>query len=484
LNIQVVGGRHKAGHDTARAGFNADWCDTPGPGSDLWFTSGPVHFVSTRQCQPPRPAHEASLDRWARVAATFALFAAFETNPAQGDDWSGLVGQLSKAGITPTLTYEGDGAANVAGGERRGTTYADDLHLRLRLDGDRLIGVPGLSAYVDGMWIGGGQPSKLVGDAQGVSSLAEPAALWLYEAWLQYDVPNTGFSILAGRYDINSEFYRLSSADLFLNSSFGIGPEFGLSGFNGPSIYPDTSLGVRVAYKPGPNIVLRGAVLDGAPLNQQNGSPNPFNPHDGVLMVAEAAWLTRPAVADGSSEPQLLIGRRSSRLSYDDKIAVGAWYYTARFDGFGPATQGGRPSQHHGEGGAYLLLDRLLFQSVTDPAWRVTGFVQLGLANPVVDRFGAYIGAGVVMSGLIPGRPRDKLGLAVAMARNGSSYIDAQQQAGLPVDAAETAIELSYLAPITSRFALQPDIQYVINPNADPRLHNATVGQLRFELKF
>jgi porin len=439
---------------------------------------------SARHDRARRRAYDTCLDRWTRFAASFALFAAFESNQARADDWSGLVSQLTKAGITPSLIYEGDAAANVAGGERRGSTYADDLHLRLRLDGDRLVGVPGLTVYLDGMWIGGGQPSKLVGDAQGVSSIAEPAALWLYEAWVQYDIPNSGVSVLVGRYDLNSEFYRLSSADLFLNSSFGIGPEFGLSGFDGPSIYPDTSLAVRLAYKPGPNTVLRAAVLDGAPLNRQDGSPDPFNPHDGVLLVAEAAWLTRPGAADASAEPQLLIGRRSSRLSYDDKIAVGAWYYTASFDAFGPVPPGGKPQLRHGEGGAYLLLDQLLFQSAADPKLRITGFLQVGLANPVVDRFGAYIGAGVVMSGLFAGRPRDKIGLAMAMARNGSSYIDAQQQAGSPVDAAETAIELSYLAPITSRFALQPDIQYVINPNTDPRLHNAVVGQLRFELKF
>ena len=42
------------------------------------------------------------------------------------------------------------------------------------------------------------------------------------------------FSALFGRYDLNSEFYRLQSAGLFLNSSFGIGPEFSLSGQNGP----------------------------------------------------------------------------------------------------------------------------------------------------------------------------------------------------------------------------------------------------------
>jgi porin len=40
-------------------------------------------------------------------------------------------------------------------------------------------------------------------------------------------------SLLGGRYDLNGEFYRLHSAALFLNSSFGMGPEFSQSGPGG-----------------------------------------------------------------------------------------------------------------------------------------------------------------------------------------------------------------------------------------------------------
>lgn len=388
---------------------------------------------------------------------------------------------LARTGVTLVLRYEGDAAANTSGGERRGSAYAGDLRVQLTLDGDRLAGMPGISAFVDAMWISGGQPSKLVGDAQGVSSIAAPSAVRLYEAWVQYNTPENGVSVLGGRYDLNSEFYRVVSADLFLNNSFGIGPEFGLSGFAGPSIYPNTSFGVRLAYKPAADAVLRTAILDGAPLDRLDGSPNPFNPHAGVLLVGEAAWLTRPDVSDTPADRRFLIGRHGGRYAYDDKIAVGGWYYTASFDAPGvPATS----MRRYGEGGAYLLVDRLLFQSELDPQRRLTGFLQFGIANPFVDRFATYIGAGLVMSGLRPDRPHDEVGLAVAMARNGSSYIEAQQQAGLPVNAAETALELSYLAHLAPWIALQPDLQYVIHPNTVPRRHAATVAQLRFELKY
>ncbi len=417
------------------------------------------------------------------IAAALALFALSGTGLAQTDDTPGLSDRLTAAGIAPTLTYEGDVAANASGGARRGSTYTDNLHVQLMFDGERLAGMPGLSAYLDGLWIGGGQPDKLVGDAQGVSNIAGPAAVRVYEAWVQYNTPDNGLSILAGRYDLNTEFYRLTSAGLFLNSAFGIGTEFGQSGFAGPSTFPDTAAGVRLAYKPAQNTVFRLAILDGAPLDRQDGSPNPFDSRDGVLVVAEASFLTRPSTADAPrGDHRVRIGRHGTLLPYEDKFAIGAWYYTATLDA--PGVLGEHSIQRHGEGGAYLLFDRVLFQSANDPNRRLTGFLQLGAANSLVDRFGTYIGAGFVMSGPLLVRPADEMGLAVAMARNGSSYLEAQQQAVSPVAAAETAIELSYLAQVAAWLALQPDVQYVIHPNTDPRLHNAAVAQLRFEMTF
>jgi len=419
-----------------------------------------------------------------RLALSAGLFAACGLAHSRASDWDGLADTLSAAGIKPLVTYEGGVSANMSGGEARGATYTGDLSVQLAFDGDRLAGVPGLSALFDGLWLHGGQPSKLVGDAQGVSDISGPNAIRVYEAWVQYNFAGGAFSILGGRYDLNTEFYRLSSADIFVNSSFGIGAEFGLSGFAGPSVFPDTSLGARFAYKPGPNSVLRAAVLDGAPLNPESGSPEPFSAQAGVLLVAEAAWLTRPSTSDGPTPRGYHIGRRETPLPYDDKIAIGAWYYTATFNEPGPASPGMGPAHHNGEAGAYLLLDRILFQSGQDPARRVTGFLQLGVADQAVDRFATYIGAGLAASGLVPARSDDQFGLAVAMARNGSHFLAAQQQAAIPVTAAETAVELTYRAQATSWLTVQPDVQYVIHPNTDPRVRNAVVGQLLFTASF
>jgi carbohydrate-selective porin OprB len=93
---------------------------------------------------------------------------------------------------------------------------------------------------------------------------------------------------------------------------------------------------------------------------------------------------------------------------YDEKVAVGAWYYTGTFNDLSETAANGAPKSG-GRSPAHLLLDRLL--ALVDQR-RITGFVQLGVADRAVDRFGMYIGTGLAVTGLLPGRPNDQAGIA------------------------------------------------------------------------
>ncbi|HYS50835.1 MAG TPA: carbohydrate porin, partial [Burkholderiales bacterium] len=202
----------------------------------------------------------------------------------------------------------------------------------------------------------------------------------------------------------------------------------------------------------------------------------------GVLVVSEAAYLERP----GNAEPRnrrLRTGRFSELTPYDDKYAIGLWHYTATFEDLSAMDSSGEPVPHRGSSGGYLLVDRLLTRSSTPSDPRIAAFLQLGIGDARVNRFGSYAGAGLVVSGLIPGR-HDELGIAVASARNGSHYLEQQERLGTPAQRSETAIELSYLAQISKSIAVQPDLQYVVHPNTDPAISNALAFLLRFEVSF
>ncbi|MFZ1990300.1 MAG: carbohydrate porin, partial [Alphaproteobacteria bacterium] len=279
----------------------------------------------------------------------------------------------------------------------------------------------------------------------------------------------------------NTEFYRLASAGMFLNSSFGIGPEFALSGSRGPSIFPDTALGIRIAYKPNTNIVLRAAILDGAPVERPRGTPDLLSSKDGALVVLEAAFLGRPNSEPKPATMRSLIGRFSALPAEDEKLAIGAWRYTASFDDLSAVDASGAPVRRHGSQGAYLIGEKLIY---SDPhsSGRATAFLQAGVGDYRVNQFGSYVGFGMAASGLVPLRPNDQFGLATAIAFDGSHYRTAQRALGAEAHRAEAAIELSYLAQLADWAAIQPDLQYVIHPATGPSLSNALVFQLRFEI--
>ena len=399
------------------------------------------------------------------------------------DTFDGLHKRLDDHGIQFGIRYDGEVFSNTSGGLRRGTTYLGDLNLQLTLDAERLVGWPGATVFLYGLGIHGGHPSSFVGDAQGVSNIEAPAKWKLEEGWIQQNLFGNRFSVLFGRYDLNSEFYRLQSAGLFLNSSFGIGPEFSQSGVEGPSIFPNTSVGARIEIKPVEEMILRMAVLDGVPVERQDGSRKVFAKDDGVLLVGEAAYLNRPLETKQPRTRQFRIGRNCCG-AYTGKFALGVWYYTAQFDDLKKLQPDGQPIRHRGSRGFYLLGDQAVYQDSQNPDRQLNVFGQFGIGDPRVNRFAYYTGGGLNFAGLIPGRGQDELGIAVAAAHNGNQFIQAQRNQGMRQQRSEVALELTYLAQFASHLALQPDLQFVMNPNTDPRIKNAVAFTLRFEISF
>jgi porin len=386
--------------------------------------------------------------------------------------------------VDGSAVYDGEGLANAAGGVRTGAAYLGNLRLQLTFDAERLLGWPEATFFLQGLWTHGGHPSRFVGDAQGVSNLEAPGGWQLSELWLQQNMLGNRVSALVGRYDLNSEFYRLQSAALFVNSSFGIGPEFSQSGRGGPSIFPDTSVGIRLAFKPARDVVLRAAVLDGAPVDRPDGGHRVFAQGDGLLLVGEAALLDRPVPEERPLGSRFRIGRGGESRPYDGKLAVGGWYYTAEFDDLNDRELDGRPVRHRGSAGAYVLADELVHRSAAQPRRQVNVFAQLGFGDARVNRFGFYAGGGLVFAGLFPSLQNDELGLAVALARNGSHFIELQRQDAVPVTGTETAVELTWLVQIGKHLALQPDLQYVMRPGTDATKKNALALALRFEVSY
>lgn len=385
-------------------------------------------------------------------------------------DWTGGRSKLSDKGLDLEFVYTGDVFSNVAGGVQRQTDYVGNFDMVLSVDAEKLMGWHGGSFYFYGFGNHGGSPSANSGDVQGVNNIEAPGAFRLGEAWFQQILFDDKFSFLLGIYDANSEFDAMETAALFINSSHGMGPDLSQSGQNSPSVWPNTSLGVRMKFEPKPWLYAQFAVLDGVPNDPTDvyGNEIRLSGSEGLLLLSEIGFL--PA-------------EKNEGWPYA-RFSLGGWYYTARFDDLLDTDVTGAAVQRRTNFGFYGIAEYQVLREKNAPEQGLNLFLRAGYASPAINPLVAYVGAGAVYTGLFAGRDEDQMGIAVATAMNGSKFKNAQSAAGTPVESAEIDIELTYRAQVTPWLAVQPDLQYVINPGMAPGVGNALQAGVRMEIIF
>ena len=345
-------------------------------------------------------------------------------------------------------TYTAETIANASGGLRRGTRYLDNLDIVLEADLGAAVGWGGAQLHLYGLYNNGKSISALAGDAQAVSNIETGTrAFRLYEAWIDQKI-GAAASLRAGLYDLNSEFDALDAAGLFVGSAHGIGTDIGQTGRNGPSIFPSTSLAARLEVRPAKDWVIRAAVLDGVP-----GDPD---------------RPKRSTVRLGNGDGALLIGEVDAPVA-GGRLLLGHWRYTASFD----AHDGRRDD---GNAGFYVRGEAPLLER---DGRALSAFFRLGTAQGRFNMFDQFASGGIKLSGFVPDRADDEIGLAVAAAFTSPGY---RRDSG--AGESEVVGELTYRAQLASWFALQPNIQYVRNPSADPAVRDALVVGLRGEVSF
>jgi porin len=345
-------------------------------------------------------------------------------------------------------TYTAESMANVSGGQRRGARYLDNLDVVFEADLGAAAGWDGAQLHLYGLYNNGRSISALVGDTQAVSNIETGTrAVRLYEAWIDQKI-GSALSLRAGLYDLNSEFDALETSGLLLGSAHGIGTDISQTGRNGPSIFPSTSLAARIEVKPAKAWVIRAAVLDGVP-----GDPD----HPG-----------RMTIRLGNGDGAFMIGEVEAPVA-GGRLLIGHWRYTAAFD----AHDGRRG---HGNAGFYVRGEAPLIQR---NGREMAGFFRLGTARGRYNMFDRFVSAGVKLSGFVPGRKNDDIGFGFAAAFTSRGYRLANGGGS-----SEVVGELTYRAQLASWFALQPNVQYIRSPSADPARGDALVLGLRGEVSF
>lgn len=376
-------------------------------------------------------------------------------------DWSGMRSDWCAKGISISLSHKSDLLSNLSGGIQHGSVWLMNSEAAFDIDLDKLADWSNASAFVQfHAQHGGDSINKYTGSFAGVSNIeAGTRTGQFYQAWIQKNFADDALSLLGGLYAVDSEFYVTDTSGLFLQPPYGMSAELAQTGRNGPPVFPMGALGLRLRYSI-ENLYLQGALTDGVPgdPDKTHGTHIRLNSGDGTFAIAELAYV-----------PQGEAGTIS-------KTAIGLWRYTARADDLSETDAQSQPLQR-ADRGAYILAERTLFAESGDPEQGLSGFVRFGVANKDVYQSDWSGSAGLNYLGLFEGRNDDSAGVAIS-----TSHASAKYQQLNASDSHETVIEFTYRAQLQPWLAVQPDVQYVRNPNMDPALEDAWVAGLRIEI--
>lgn len=366
----------------------------------------------------------------------------------------------ARTGIAFSLSasWTGDALRVLGGGLRHDAALMGLADLSVVLDVGHAPG-HGVAVFAQALGMGGSPLSSRVGDVQGISNIEAPGSWRLYQLWMEHENRSGHLAILAGLFDLNSEFYVTEASGAFLNPSHGIGPEVALTGEGGPSIYPNTSLALRIRWDVASGMTWRTAVFDGVP-----GAPGD--------VAAPAVSLSR---ADGA----LVVSELEARGgAFDERgegvrVAAGAWAYTTSVPALLPGGEA-----HHNRG-AYAMVEGRL--PGCSGGRCIKAFLRAGVAEPRVNAVAAAWGAGMVVE---HGEEGPLLGLALARAGSGADYRALRLEEGARADDGELNLELTGRIPLGSRISLRPDVQYVVDPGMDGARDDALVAGVRVVLRY
>jgi porin len=381
-------------------------------------------------------------------------------------DWNGNRTDLYKKGIEFGIVHKSDVLLNTSGGIKRGTAWEGHTELGLSLDFEKMLGWNSTTAYVlYHSQLGSKFNNYYVGSNSGVDNIEVTTnTAQFYQAWLQKNFYNNQLSLLAGLYAVDSEFQISDTSGLFINPVYGVNNEYAQSGQAGPAVFPLGALGLRAKYtSPAKNFYAMGAITDGVPGDPNNGHGThiKLGRGDGTFSIVEFGYTPQlEGLAEGAE--------------YYSKVAFGFWGYSAKVADLDPAV-----TYKHYSQGIYLLGEQSLYVEQGHPAQGLAGFVRIGFAPEKTQQVDWMGSVGLRYHGIFDGRDDDIAGVALTTNHASNLYRNLNGS-----DHYETELEVTYRAQIKPWLALQPDVQYIINPNMDLNLKDAWVFGLRTEVNF
>lgn len=361
----------------------------------------------------------------------------------------GFRDRLAARGITLHAALTTEILANVDGGFGTGATAPGLLDLALDFDLEELVGwqcggltISAFAAY------GADGTTKFIGDANIVSNIFTETDFNVFNLFLTQSLADGKVFLKVGQIAVDDDFMGSENAGHFLNSAFGPTPTLAL---NTPApIFPLAAPGATITIAPNEDFSLMAGIYagDAGPVESGNtGFDWDFGGSAGYATFIEAAYSYGPGT-----------------------LKLGGYFHSGEFEDF----RDGTPVD--GLGAVYGIIDHRLLQS-SDQKAGLSVFARASIA-PQEERVVAhqYYEAGLACDHIF--HADDVLAFGVSHTIFGNDYVASESG----VSSRETVLELTYRVSLTDSSILQPDLQYVIDPNFSR--DNALVLGLRTELIF
>jgi porin len=401
-------------------------------------------------------------------------------------DPGGVRRELRKHGIEVGAVYYGE-VFHALGGLKDGSVYDGVFELYMNADMHELGLWKGLCFHADGYQIHGRSiTGDYVGGLMPVSGLEAEPSTRLFEVWFEQHFFNDSLAIKIGQLAADAEFFYAEGGGYFLNGTWGWAPIAADNNPSGGPAYPLATPGARLAVAPTERTSLSVGIYNGDPAPQcskAGGNPQRCNDNGLDFELDDDPLL----MVEGSYSYEL------ARGTLPGTIKIGGWNHFGDFEhqridvgGELIAVTGnaGRPLDN--DHALYVVLDQLLWRKPgSEDAQGLGLFTRFASAPDDRNLVDFYFDVGLTFTGMIPSRPRDALAIGYAYTSISDQVSALNVDTGLLVPRDyEALIEVTYTTEVVTGWTLQPDFQYIINPEGGVEAKNATVIGVRSTLSF
>ncbi len=397
-------------------------------------------------------------------------------------NWLGVRDFAFEHGLDVKAHYTAQPMFNVSGGESKGGTYLHNLGLDVLFEPGKLGGPSNTSLLVRISNRDGDSVSKEeVAQSEGghtftVQEIHGDQTFRVVNVQLNVRFWEDRIDIAAGRIVGNDDFQTTQYNCHFVNNSFCGTPKAAFLQNPGAfTAYPSVTWGVRTRIdSPDRRWTLQTAIYDADPSlregdpaqsdSNNNGTDWDFG-ENGVLLAGELHLHTN----------------RFSETELTGTLKIGGFWMSGDFEDKRTIDN----STVEGNGMLWFVGEHLLYRERVDPEQGLGGFSTfLYSLEDKANDMDFYVSAGLVYTGLIPGRDRDKTGLAFSLGWFSDELNKARRARGLQIKHEEAVLEFNHRVELGHGIAVQPDFQVVFDPAGTKEINHAILVGGKIAIQF